>query len=84
MLFFQPVYPLVRYPLLLYLAHLLLEGCGSHCHDNGSLSTHHWRLRCFYLQQRLLNQRSSSLWDEISKVVDSIVAAVTTSHQLPV
>ena len=71
----QPVYPLVQCPLLLYLAYLLLEGCGSHLHSNNtplSLKLHRWKLRCLCLQQRLLSQRSASLWEELSRVIESI------------
>lgn len=78
----QPVYPLVRHPVLLYTAHLLLDQCSSYLHDRSSpllLKLHRWRLRCLNLQQKLLSQRSASLCEEMNRVMDNLKSIMTTS-----
>ena len=79
----QPVYPLLSCPLLLYTAHLLLEVCRGHLHGNTTpssslslLQLHRWRLRCLYLQQRVIGQRSASLWEETSDVIEKLMKVV--------
>jgi hypothetical protein len=44
------------------------------------LQLHRWRLRCLYLQQRVIGQRSASLWAEISDVIENLTRAVAEAE----
>ncbi len=73
----QPPYGLCVMPLLLHLPRLLL---GEAPGRGDEVSVKHLLIRCLFMEQQVLEERSSSLWDTIRELVVSLEAMVTTSH----
>ncbi len=71
-LLFQASYHLSQFPTLLVLSHLLLDQWAELVGgDKGDevFAGERWRVRCLFIQQRLLSQRSESLWKRISQSI---------------
>jgi tetratricopeptide (TPR) repeat protein len=74
----EPVYSLCRHPLLLWLAHTVLV-------DNSPLlgpSAVVWTLRCLFVRQRMLTQRSASLWSQISHLIEGDIQRLLEADKL--
>ena len=77
MFFLQTPYSLCRHPTLLCLSHKLLLKCRQELRqtalsDQLVASCLCWLLRCFFIQQKLLGQRSATLWEKISEVAQEL------------
>lgn len=76
--FTQAVYELCTLPLLLHIARLLLVSPGWQ-REGQSLLVKRWAMRCVFVQQQLLDTPSSSLWQDLSKLLTDIEELVETS-----
>jgi hypothetical protein len=64
--------------VLLYIAHALLV-------ENSSLlgqTAVHWTLRCLFIEQRLLSQRSATLWSKISHLIEHSIPCLLEEGNL--
>lgn len=75
----EPAYPLVQQPLLLWLAHTILVESGSTFGEEvlGSGVWAWWALRCLFVEQKLLDQRSATLWSKISQLIGQFACLLT-------
>ncbi|XP_064398151.1 tetratricopeptide repeat protein 27-like isoform X2 [Halichondria panicea] len=79
-------YHLSQCPTLLVLSHLLLDKWAELVGGKKGeevFAGERWRVRCLFIQQRLLSQRSESLWKRISQSIDEHILPELEGKNLP-
>lgn len=73
----QAIYELCAMPLLLHISKLLLLSPYLLCKGNLPL-VQRWAMRCMFIQQRLLENHSSSLWEGLSGLISKLEAMASS------